>query len=454
MRGLGIPGGFSEWVYRRIPGQLVIQLTDRCNGACPQCGMRVGGKYPRCALSVDEGKRILDEAARRGVRVVSFTGGEPLLVLRELISLIRHAGRLGIPYIRTGTNGFVFMNSEHPGFETRIQRIGEALADTPLRNFWISLDSSVPGIHEQMRGFPGIIRGMEKALKIFHDHGIYPSANLGINRNMAGEKTASVGIPWRLEDGERARCFYERYREAFRRFYRFVIQLGFTMVSSCYPMSMEEYDESEKRLAVYAAASTDSIVRYTRWEKALLFKALLETVPEYRPHIRVFSPLSSLHALYRQYAYGREPYPCLGGKAFFFISARDGDTYPCGFRGSDNLGKFQDVPWGSLKDSQRCSRCDWECFRDPSELMGPPLELLTDPLAFLRNWGRRSVFFRLWIRDLMYSRACDFFNGRKAPNLDRMLRFTTGKEGKRKNGWVNERSPVEIPQHTNSGLPL
>ena len=36
----------------------------------------------------------------------------------------------------------------------------EALADTPLRNFWISLDSPFDAVHEQMRGFKGGVAGI------------------------------------------------------------------------------------------------------------------------------------------------------------------------------------------------------------------------------------------------------------------------------------------------------
>ena len=70
---------------KKVPGQLVIQLTDRCNALCPQCGMRVSETFPRSKLSMDDVKRILDAAAARGVRVVSFTGGEPFLFIKELM---------------------------------------------------------------------------------------------------------------------------------------------------------------------------------------------------------------------------------------------------------------------------------------------------------------------------------------------------------------------------------
>ena len=284
----------------RIPGQLVIQLTDHCNARCPQCGMRTTEGFQRSRLSEKAVRGIIDAAAEKGVRALSFTGGEPMLFRKELMELIRYAGQAGIPLLRTGTNGFFFAGADHPGFEDRIESIAEALAETPLRNFWISLDSSVPGIHESMRGFPGVVDGIEKGLPIFHRHGIYPSVNLGINRNITeGTRSAEFkGIPENPEEyGAR---FYAQYQKAFRAFYRFVINLGFTIVNSCYPMSLEA--DVDRLSPVYAASSEDAVVRYSAAEKALLFKALLDTIPEFRSRIRIFSPRISLYALHRQYA--------------------------------------------------------------------------------------------------------------------------------------------------------
>ncbi len=391
-------------LYKRIPGQLVIQFTDHCNARCPQCGMRVTNKFGRSRLSVDEVKRILDAAAMRGIEVVSFTGGEPMLFADQLAEMIRYAGAVGIKYIRTGTNGFFFANSDASDFESRIRKIAETLAGTPIRNFWISVDSASAEIHETMRGFKGIISGIEKALPIFHDVGIYPSANLGINRNTGGEY---IGIGKDIEADE----FYEKFKAAFEKFYLFVISLGFTIANACYPMSSG--NDGHDLNAVYAATSTDSIVRFSPMEKALLFKALFNVIPKFRSAIRIFSPRASLYALYRQYTDDVEkPYPCRGGSDFFFIDAKDGNVYPCGYRGSENLGRFQDMP--SQPCSNDCYLCDWECFRDPSELFGPILHGMSGPIDLLRKMLRDPEYFRLWLEDLKYYRKCSFFDGRKA----------------------------------------
>jgi len=406
----------------RIPGQLVIQFTDHCNARCPQCGMRVSNPFSRTRLDMDDVKRMIDAAARQGIRVISFTGGEPLLHLNQLTGLIRHAGDAGIDYIRTGTNGFFFAHPENPGFMSRVQRVAEALADTPLRNLWISIDSSIPEVHEAMRGFPGVIRGIEKALPLFHERGLFPSANLGINRNLAGDSTRGARI--HTGSPEEMERFHETYRNGFRAFYRFVSELGFTMVNSCYPMSIDPANTATGLSPVYAATSPDEIVRFTRNEKAEIFRALFRTIPECRERLRIFSPRTSLLALARAYSgAGGESYPCRGGLDAFFVDSRDGNTYPCGYRGLENMGRFWDLDVRRLNGKAFCRRCDWECFRDPSELFSPLLQVIRSPLKLARRMFRDPEYAAAWREDLAYAMACDLFDGRRPPNRKKLVRF-------------------------------
>lgn len=406
----------------RTPGQLVIQFTDHCNARCPQCGMRVTNRFARHRLDVDEIKRMLDAAPKKGIRVVSFTGGEPLLHEEDLVTLIKHAGRVGIEYIRTGTNGFVFSQARGLNFRTRINRLAESLEETPLRNFWISIDSALPHIHEAMRGFKGLIRGIEKALPIFHEHGIFPSANLGINRNVGGEATRSVKITG--SSSEEKQRFRETYQDAFRAFYRFVEDLGFTIVNSCYPMSVESGGADCGLEPVYAATSEEDLVKYNGMEKAVLFEALYRTIPEFRHRIRIFSPRTSLRALFKAYAGdGADPYPCRGGLDAFFVDSSGGDVYPCGYRGSENMGKLWDLDPRGLKTAADCRLCDWECFRDPSELFGPLLQARSAPLSLIKKLLKDPGYFSVWKEDLAYYRACNLFDGRRSPDYKTLAKF-------------------------------
>jgi MoaA/NifB/PqqE/SkfB family radical SAM enzyme len=409
----------KPFLANRLPPQLVIQFTNRCNARCPQCGMRVSAKFSRSSLSRQTLMRTLDAAAAKGVRVLSFTGGEPLLHLDLLVELIDYAGSIGIPLVRTGTNGFLFRHSHKPDFENRINRLAQRLAATCLRNFWISLDSVDVEVHEQMRGLDGVVAGIEKALPIFHAHGLYPSANLGINRQLAGAATQNLRADRFVSPEAYLTAFYECFCDAFDRFYRFTRHLGFTTVNACYPMSISAREQSSGLNAVYAASATEDVVRFSDSEKAMLYKALIDTIPKHRRHIRIFSPLSSLYMLGQQYSkpdIKPDAFGCRGGVDFFFISAEDGNTYPCGFRGNENLGKFWRLDLNSLAPNGECHRCDWECFRDPSELCAPLLQSIHHPVRLSRRLYRNPTYLKHWLQDIRYYKACDWFNGREPLN--------------------------------------
>ncbi len=405
----------------RVPGQLIIQLTDICNARCPQCGMRVDEKFPRTRLANEQVKRLLEAAIERGIQMLSFTGGEPMLLQDDLLELIEYAGELGFSYIRTGTNGYLFRNPQADDFLDRMSRLAARLAASPLRNFWISVDSAEPSIHERMRGFPGVIEGIAKVLPIFHDHGVFPSANVGLNRNM-NEETAA--LPVFADGGDAgAQRFYTVYRRALGQLYRLLIDLGFTMTSACYPMSIQPAADGGLQ-SVYAATATDRVVNFTHWEKNLLYLALADSVEEFRDQIRIITPLSSLQALMGNGLTGSDvPYPCRGGIDYFFVDCRQGLTYPCGYRGNESLGHLWNLDIAALDSKRHCHACDWECFRDPSEVFGPILELFSSPIQLLgRCWRKKAALSRWWT-DLRYAKACDFFDGRQPMAKERLRKF-------------------------------
>jgi MoaA/NifB/PqqE/SkfB family radical SAM enzyme len=386
--------------------------------------MRVGEPYRRSTLEDAEVRRILSAAAANRVGAVSFTGGEPMLLFDRLIDWIDYAGQVGVPYIRTGTNGFFFRNPDSPDFDARVERAARRLAAVPLRNFWISLDSCYPEVHESMRGFSGVVEGIRRALPVFHAHGLYPSANLGINRNVGGDMTRHL-TPGRFSSTTAyLDAFYRTYRVAFRRFYRLVIDLGFTMVNTCYPMSVGDPEAEGGLDAVYAATAVGDIVRFTAQEKVRLFRALREVIAEFRSRLRIFSPVASLHALERQYAGEPEKsVSCRGGIDFFFIDAKDGCAYPCGYRGKERFGPYRN-PMPSASDVSDCRLCDWECFRDPSELFGPLLDAASSPARLVSKICKDPAHYKLWVKDLLYYRACNFFDGRKPPDFAQLRRFS------------------------------
>jgi len=374
--------------------------------------MRSSEPFSRTSLSEDNIKKLIDDAALRKISIISFTGGEPLLSLSLLVRLINYASGAGIRYIRTGTNGFMFGNPEENGFNQRVNDVVNALAPTKLRNFWISIDSCEPLTHEQMRGFPGVISGIRRALPVFHAAGLYPAANIGINRNMAGTGFFDCAGIEEIQT--------EQVAVAAGKILSFVKDLGFTMVNMCYPMSIEE-PQTPTRIssAVYAATSRDSIVHFSSVEKSALFAGLSEAIATHRSGLRIFTPRASLHALRQGLAQpNRRTYPCRGGSDFFFASS-NGNVYPCGYRGNEPLGES----WGKDQAEPWCYKCEWECFRDPSELFGPIADLVSAPWRLAHRCLKDPAFLNLWIDDMRYFAACGFHNSRTAPNYAALAKF-------------------------------
>jgi MoaA/NifB/PqqE/SkfB family radical SAM enzyme len=370
--------------------------------------MRREAEIRRIRLPAETVKKVLRDCAENGIEAVSFTGGEPFIDTPEMLKLLDYAGSLGIPYLRSGTNGYMFAPGGEAAGLDRLIPFTESLVKSPLRNFWISMDSADTKTHERLRGLPGVIGGIIKALPVFHARGLFPAVNLGINRCIAGEM-----IPPLDEAGDE-NIFLENFRRGFSAFFTKAVSMGFTMANVCYPMSFETTDLRRGK-PVYGAISDDIMVSFSRRELRLVFKALLEIIPVFRKSIRIFTPLSALYALSR----GNSQellFPCLGGICYFYMDSRDGHIYPCGYRGDEDMGasiaELRAPPGGQ---QPFCKKCHWECFMDPSQLFGIFRHVVRHPLKayFGKILDRRML--RLWFGDVKYYLACNFFDGRKPP---------------------------------------
>jgi hypothetical protein len=76
-------------------------------------------------------------------------------------------------------------------------------------------------------------------------------------------------------------------------------------------------------------------------------------------------------------------------------------------------------------EADACRQCDWECFRDPSELFGPLLAVFSNPLGLVRRLADEPGALATWAGDLSYYMACGFFNGRRPPDLKKLNRFSS-----------------------------
>jgi MoaA/NifB/PqqE/SkfB family radical SAM enzyme len=374
--------------------------------------MRREAKIPRTDLPAETVRRALRDCAEKGVEAVSFTGGEPFINIPAMLALLDYAGGLGIPYLRSGTNGYMFAPGGDAAGLDRLIPFADSLAKSALRNFWISMDSADTATHERLRGLPGVIDGIGKALPVFHARGLYPAVNLGINRHIAGDLIPRPG------DRREEYAFYRSFRRGFRAFFAKAVDMGFTMANVCYPMSFAGLDPGTGTPA-YGAISGDPMVNFSRRELRLVFRALLETIPAFKASIRIFTPLSTLYILSR-----KNPrdllFPCLGGICYYYMDSRDGHIYPCGYRGDEDLGaSVAELGTGSGAQQPFCEKCHWECFMDPSQLFGILRRVIRHPLKVLAGKVLDRRLLRLWLGDLKYYLGCGLFDGRKPPRKRR-----------------------------------
>jgi radical SAM protein with 4Fe4S-binding SPASM domain len=136
-----------EAVTRDTP-VVIWNICMHCNMHCPHCYAAAVAEPSPTDLTHEEGIDLLDQLADAGVRVVIFSGGEPLL-RADVFELIAHAKQRGISP-QLSTNG-VLIDED----------VAKQLADTGIAYVGISIDG-VESFNDTYRGLSG---GFDAALR-------------------------------------------------------------------------------------------------------------------------------------------------------------------------------------------------------------------------------------------------------------------------------------------------
>ena len=126
------------------PALCNIAVTNSCNATCDFCNF-ANGKVPRKDLrwiDPDQFASALAILHRKGIRYVSFFGGEPLLHPR-LAGMIGQAVECGMGAAMI-TNGWLLAAKL------------EELAAAGLKTVYVSIDSAAIAAHESNRGLKGL----------------------------------------------------------------------------------------------------------------------------------------------------------------------------------------------------------------------------------------------------------------------------------------------------------
>ncbi|HTV82182.1 MAG TPA: TIGR04053 family radical SAM/SPASM domain-containing protein [Acidobacteriaceae bacterium] len=129
--------------YDRAPFLAIWETTQACDLACKHCRASAQPLAHSSQLTTAEAEDLIDQVAAMQVPLFVFTGGDPLK-RPDIFHLIEHASKQGVHAALT------------PSATPLLTR--EAIfrmKESGLARLAVSLDGSVPEIHDGIRGIPG-----------------------------------------------------------------------------------------------------------------------------------------------------------------------------------------------------------------------------------------------------------------------------------------------------------
>lgn len=339
--GLAQAGDMVRLLPNGGPACCNIAVTNVCNANCGFCGYARDklDKEAHRWLDADAAIRGLDILHARGIRYITFTGGEPTLHPRiaELVAAV--AARRMRPTIVT--NGY-----------TLSARTIARLAKAGLRAAFISVDAPQPAAHEENRGLKDLWARIRTANDQLHAHGVQTVASVTLSK-LVGDFDALIAA---LEE------------------------LGFATVTFAYP-------KRELHSSSLVFSSDSPLVDWKRDELIAAFEA----VRARKSRFGVLNPDASLVEMIAFLRRDQQRFECFGGYKYFLMDW-DLNVYRCDFW-SEPMGtiwEFADVPF--IRDG--CTLCMSDCYRDSSVYLALAVAL-GDAVGYLRRGRIVSAAKRL-----------------------------------------------------------
>ena len=139
--------------YDRAPFLAIWEVTQACDLACKHCRASAQPLAHPSQLTTAEGLNLIDQIADLQVPLFVFTGGDPLK-RPDIFQLIEHAASKGVHAALT------------PSATPLLTRDAIfRMKDSGLARLAVSLDASMPEIHDVIRGVPG---AWERTLEAIH----------------------------------------------------------------------------------------------------------------------------------------------------------------------------------------------------------------------------------------------------------------------------------------------
>lgn len=321
--------------FNRAPFLVIWEVTRACALACRHCRAEAIDQRHPGELTLDEGRRLLDDVAAMGTPIVIFTGGDPLQ-RDDLEDLIRHGSGLGL---RVGTI---------PAATPRLTRERVlSLKEARLDQMALSLDASTAARHDDLRKVEGSFAKVMEAAGWARELGV----PLQVNTTLGA---------WNHDDFD---AIAELVREMGVVFWEVFFLVPTGRGSQLQGCTAEQYEELFGKL-YRLALRAPYIVKITE-------------APHYRRYVMQRSREAARDLLARaegpRKTMGLSPLPVNAGKGFCFVD-HVGEVYPSGFlpisagnvRKQSVIEVYRESPlFRDLRRPERlggrCGRCE---FRD------------------------------------------------------------------------------------------
>ncbi len=164
----------------KAPLLAVVDLTNRCNFACPVC-FAEGSDESVYYLDLETVRRMLTALITHKplpCRHVQFSGGEPTLH-PQFLDIVRMSREMGFNHVQVATNGSMFAT---PGFARKCEEAG-------LHTLYLQFDGMDDAVYNTLRGRP-LLEQKLKAFAKIEETGmrvvLVPTIVAGVNVDQMG----------------------------------------------------------------------------------------------------------------------------------------------------------------------------------------------------------------------------------------------------------------------------
>lgn len=164
--------------YLSAPVNVYWSFTNRCNLGCSHCAWSSGRCLPD-ELTTEESLDVIDQIIEMGACEVSFSGGEPMTRLDQLIAMASKCRSHGL----------------HLGLATNATMIDEESADLLVSNGFGEIQISMEGLeaHDVIRG-KGVFERTMRGVDLLRDRGVELAFAVAINKTNRSEVDNIIGL--------------------------------------------------------------------------------------------------------------------------------------------------------------------------------------------------------------------------------------------------------------------